>query len=138
MTVHDLPTLNAALNATAGVFLILGLIAIKSKNPTRHAQMMITALAVSVIFLCSYLYYHFNVRLVTRYQGQGILRPIYFFILFTHIPLAGVVAPVSLVAIWFAMRKKFETHKKITRWLWPVWMYVSVTGVLVYLMLYIF
>ncbi len=137
MTVHDLPAVNATLNATAGIFLILGFIAIKSGNSKRHAQMMIAAFTTSVIFLTCYLYYHFNVQMVTRYQGQGILRIIYFFILLTHIPLAALVAPGSLLALWFAAKKNFEAHKKVTRILWPVWMYVSVTGVLVYLMLYV-
>ena len=137
MTVHDLPLLNACLNAAAGVLLILGWMAIKSGNRKRHAAMMIAAFGVSILFLTSYLYYHFNVHLITRYHGQGILRPIYFFILITHIPLAGLVAPASLAAVWFATRKNFTRHKQITRILWPVWMYVSVTGVLIYLMLYV-
>ena len=138
MTVQDLPTVNATLNGVSAIFLTLGFIAIKSNRPKLHAKMMIAAFSASMLFLGCYLYYHFNVHLITRYPGRGILRPLYFFILFTHIPLAGLVAPASLTALWFAAKKNFERHKKITKWLWPVWMYVSVTGVLIYLMLYIF
>ena len=134
----SLPLLNATLNGTSGIFLILGFIAIKKGNQKRHATWMIAAFTTSILFLISYLYYHFTVRLVTHYPGKGIWRVVYFFILGTHTPLAGLVAPASLAAIWFAAKKKFETHKKITRWLWPVWLYVSVTGVVIYLMLYVF
>lgn len=137
MTVSDLPAVNASLNAISGILLTFGFIAIKSGNSKRHAKFMIAAFITSILFLSCYLYYHFNVRMVTHYQGQGILRPIYFFILLTHIPLAALVAPGSILAVWFAARKNFEAHKKVTRILWPVWMYVSVTGVLVYLMLYV-
>lgn len=138
MTAQDLPSVNAFLNSISALFLVLGFIAIKSGNRKRHARMMMCALATSLAFLISYLYYHFSVRLVTHYQGQGILRGIYFFVLGTHTPLAALVAPASLVAIWFAIRKQFEKHKRVTRWLWPVWLYVNVTGVLIYLMLYVF
>ncbi|MBI4397758.1 MAG: DUF420 domain-containing protein [Candidatus Omnitrophica bacterium] len=137
MTVRDLPALNAILNGISAVFLILGYIGIKQGRQAFHTKMMVAAFVTSLLFLTSYLYYHFNVHLVTRYQGQGLLRPIYFFILFTHIPLAALVAPASISAIVLAVRGRLEWHKRITRWLWPVWMYVSVTGVLIYVMLYV-
>ncbi len=137
MTVKDLPTLNAMLNGISAVFLLIGFICIKRGNKSLHGKMMMSAFVTSILFLASYLYYHFNVHMVTKYHGGGILRPIYFFILFTHIPLAAIVAPAALVAIWFALKKQFERHKKVTVWLWPVWMYVSVTGVIIYLMLYV-
>ncbi len=135
---HHIPTINALLNGVATCFLLAGWIFIRRGEQKRHMQAMIAALAVSALFLGFYLYYHFNVGAVTRYERQGILRPIYFFILFTHIPLAMLVVPGCLVAVWHAFRKNFEKHVKITRWLWPVWIYVSITGVLIYLMLYVF
>lgn len=138
MNVHDLPALNAGLNGLAGIFLFLGWRAIKRQNRTLHAKMMIGALISSTLFLCSYLTYHFLVSGVTRYQGPGILRWIYFCILSTHTPLAGIIVPFSLMALWHAYKQNFKKHVKITRWLLPVWMYVSVTGVLIYLMLYTF
>ncbi len=137
MTVTDLPVLNACLNACATLFLLLGWIAIRRKDQKRHAKMMICALIASTIFLTSYVYYHTHVAMVTQYTGQGFLRPIYFFILFTHIPLAILIVPFIVAAVWFAIRGQFERHKKITKPLFPVWMYVSVTGVLIYLMLYV-
>jgi putative membrane protein len=97
---------------------------------------MIAAMITSAVFLGCYLYYHAH-HLVTRYQGEGILRPIYFLILGTHVPLAIVVLPAAIAAVVQALRGRFDKHVRITRWLWPVWMYVSVTGVLVYLMLYV-
>ncbi len=138
MTAHDLPTLNAALNGLAGIFLFLGWRAIKSGNQERHKQMMISALVTSSAFLVSYITYHVLIHGLTHYQRQGIWRGIYFFILLTHTPLAVIVVPFSLMAIRYALRKDFKRHTGITKWLLPVWMYVSVTGVLVYLMLYIF
>ena len=138
MTAHDLPTLNATLNGVAGIFLFLGWRAIKSGNEIRHRQMMISALVTSSAFLVSYITYHILIHGVTRYQGQGIWRGIYFFILSTHTPLAVIVVPFSLMAIRYALRKDFKRHTGITKWLLPVWMYVSVTGVLIYVMLYIF
>lgn len=137
MTVKDLPTLNAILNGISALFLLIGYIGIKKGNRSLHAKMMMTAFVTSILFLACYLYYHFNVHMITKYQGEGILRPIYFLILFTHIPLAALIAPASLVAIWFALKKQFEKHKKVTVWLWPIWMYVSITGVIIYLMLYV-
>lgn len=99
---------------------------------------MIGALCASAIFLSSYLYYHFNVGAVTRYTGTGIGRAVYFFILFTHVPLATLIVPFVFLAVREAALGRFDRHTRITRWLWPVWLYVSVTGVLIYLMLYKF
>lgn len=138
MNVYDLPALNAGLNGLAGIFLFLGWRAIKRQNRALHAKMMIGALISSALFLCSYLTYHFLVHGVTQYQEQGFLRGMYFFILMTHTPLAGIIVPFSLMAVWHAYKQNFSKHVKITRWLLPVWMYVSVTGVLIYLMLYTF
>src|SRR3989338_6480482 len=118
------PHLNAALNATAGVLLFLGWRAIKSKNKSRHQTFMICALMTSGAFLVSYGIYHLTVRGVTHYTGEGIRRWIYFFILLTHTPLAALIVPLSLLAIWHAFRGDFIRHTRITRWLFPIWMYV--------------
>lgn len=132
------PTINASLNALAGIFLFMGWRAIKAENKQRHRIYMILAFGSSILFLISYVTYHALIHGVTRYQGRGILRPIYFFILLTHTPLAIVIVPFSVAAIVHASRKNFASHVRLTRWLWPTWMYVSVTGVVIYLMLYIF
>jgi len=124
------------MNGIAGCFLIAGWFAIKSKRQKLHTRLMIGALTASTIFMGSYLYYHFNVGVVTKYQGVGIDRIIYFTILFTHIPLATLILPFVFKAVWHAAHGDFEKHTKITRWLWPTWLYVSVTGVLIYVMLY--
>lgn len=137
MDLPVLPTINASLNGLAAVLLFLGWRAIKSGNRERHRALMIAALASSAAFLACYLYYHYTAVGLTRYQGQGILRYTYFLILLTHTPLAALMTPFILAAVWFAAKGQFAKHTRITRWLWPVWMYVSVTGVVIYLMLYI-
>ncbi len=138
MNVSFLPTVNACLNFTAFVFLMLGYFAIKKGDRKCHQQMMIGALIASTLFLVSYLTYHALHPGVTRYQKEGVLRVIYFFILGTHTPLATIIVPFCIAAVYQAIKGNFNAHKKITRWLWPVWIYVSLTGVLIYLMLYIF
>jgi len=138
MSVEDLPALNASLNAVAACFLFLGWRAIKWRGDRRlHLQWMVAALVTSSLFLASYLTYHYA-HGSTPYRGEGLARVVYFAILLTHIPLAGLVVPFSLVAVWHAYRERYDRHVRITKWLWPVWMYVSVTGVLIYLMLYVF
>ena len=134
---HILPTINACLNATAAIFLILGWKAIKQKKEVPHKNFMSAALGASILFLCFYLAYHLSGAGLTRYQGKGISRIIYFSILLTHTPLAIVIVPFSLMAVYHAVRKDFDSHTRITRWLFPVWVYVSVTGVLIYVMLYL-
>lgn len=137
MTIQDLPAVNASLNGVAACFLLAGWLAIRvGKREKLHRAMMVCALVCSALFLACYLYYHLNVGAVTRYEGEGILRAVYFLVLFTHIPLAGLMVPFILAAVWFALRGRFQTHRRIARWVWPVWMYVSVTGVVIYLMLY--
>lgn len=138
MTVGDLPTLNATLNGLAAIILFLGWRAIKAGKKEIHQRLMLLAFIVSSLFLASYLTYHVLVPGVTPYQKEGILRVIYFFILSTHTPLAAVIVPASLIALWHAAKGNFVQHTRITRWLLPVWMYVSITGVIIYLMLYIF
>jgi uncharacterized membrane protein YozB (DUF420 family) len=124
------------LNTLSTVFLTLGFIFIKQQKPIAHRNCMIAALITSAIFLACYLTYHFSVTAVTKFQGQGIVRPVYFIILITHIILAVVIVPLVLMTLSRALRKRFDRHKKIARWTWPLWMYVSVTGVIVYMMLY--
>jgi uncharacterized membrane protein YozB (DUF420 family) len=136
MTIHDLPAVNASLNALATVFLTVGYIFIKQQKKDAHRNCMIAAFLTSAIFLACYLTYHFSVKAVTKFQGQGIVRPIYFIILISHVILAVVIVPMILVTMSRALKERWEHHKKIARWTWPLWMYVSVTGVLVYLMLY--
>lgn len=132
-----LPTTNALLNAIAALFLIAGRMAIKSmKNPELHKRMMIAAFLCSVLFLGFYLYYHAQTGARTPYHGDGMMRVAYYAILITHIPLAGLMVPFIVAALYFAFKGQFERHVRIVRWLWPVWMYVSVTGVLIYMMLY--
>lgn len=139
MELSDLPTLNACLNASAGVLLFSGWRAIKQGKRDVHRKFMVAALICSALFLCSYVTYHvLKEGVVTRYTGEGILRFIYFAILLTHIPLAVIIVPFCIIAVYHAIKQNFAAHVKITKWLFPTWMYVSVTGVLIYFMLYVF
>jgi putative membrane protein len=138
MTVPLLPTINASLNFLAGAFLFAGWLAIKRGDRKLHQKLMICALISSAVFLACYVTYHAMMHgHVTRYQGTGMMRFIYFSILLTHTPLAMIIVPFSIMAVRHAIRGEFEKHTKITRWLMPVWMYVSVTGVLIYVILYL-
>lgn len=134
---NPLPTLNAALNLIALIFLLLGRRAVKRGDITGHWQLMSLALANSALFLGSYLYYHYQVGSVP-YEGAGWTRALYLLILIPHVILAALQVPFIVAAVWSALRRRFRLHVKIVRWVWPVWVYVSVTGILVYLMLYIF
>jgi putative membrane protein len=136
MTLHDLPAVNGTLNGLSAILLAAGYIFIKKKNKRAHRNCMISAFATSVIFLICYLTYHIFVHHVTRFQNPAWFRPIYLTILFTHTVLAVVIVPLVLVTLNRALKERFELHKKIARWTWPLWMYVSVTGVVVYLILY--
>ena len=136
MTVHDLPAVNASLNGLATVFLTLGYVFIKRGRRDAHRNCMIAAFTTSTVFLACYLTYHYSVKAVTKFQGQGVVRPIYFFILITHIILAVVIVPMILMTLYRAWKQRWEAHKKMSRVTWPLWMYVSVTGVIVYMMLY--
>ncbi|HMP73771.1 MAG TPA: DUF420 domain-containing protein [Kiritimatiellia bacterium] len=138
LTLSDLPTLNATLNGMATILLFQGWRAIRAGKPEVHKKYMVGAFVMSALFLTSYLIYHYNAPAMTIYEGQGVDRWIYYTILFTHIPLAIFVVPGCLAALYFAFTGKLDRHVKVVKWLWPVWMYVSVTGVLIYLMLYVF
>lgn len=135
MTLRDLPTLNAVLNATSAVFLLLGYWLIRSGRREAHRRAMLAALACSGAFLASYLLYHFQVGSV-RFQGQGPVRTLYFAILISHTVLAVVILPLVLVTVSRALRRRFDAHRRIARLTLPIWAYVSVTGVVVYWMLY--
>jgi uncharacterized membrane protein YozB (DUF420 family) len=130
-----LPTLNAALNATSAVLLATGYAFIRARRVNMHRACMLAAFAVSTVFLASYLYYHAQVG-TTSFQGRGWIRPVYFGILLSHTVLAAAVVPLVLVTLARALRGRFERHRAIARWTFPIWLYVSVTGVVVYLILY--
>jgi putative membrane protein len=135
------PHLNASLNALSGVFLVVGLYFIRTKQIARHRASMLTASIVSAIFLACYLTHH-AIRTYyfglgpTKFTGEGIARPVYFTILTSHTILAVVVTPFILLTLWRGLKGRYEQHKRIARLVYPVWLYVSVTGVIVYLMLY--
>jgi uncharacterized membrane protein YozB (DUF420 family) len=127
--------LNATLNGTSAVLLIAGYVAIRSGKVAVHKALMISAFVVSTAFLISYLAYHYRVGHVA-FQGQGWIRPVYFTLLLTHTVLAAVIVPMILVTLRRAWLERFDKHRVIARWTLPLWIYVSVTGVIVYLMVY--
>ncbi len=135
LDVRDLPALNAVLNSLAAVLLLVGYALIRQGRKTAHRNVMIAALVCSVLFLTSYLYYHYQVGSV-RFQGTGPARTLYFSVLLTHTILAAAVPFLAAVTVIHAWRKRWAKHTGIARWTLPIWLYVSVTGVLVYLMLY--
>ena len=135
IAITDLATVNAGLNATAAVLIGAGFYFIKQKNIAAHKACMIAAMVVSAVFLASYLIYHYNVGSV-RFTKQGWIRSVYFPLLLTHTILAGVVLPMVLRTFFLGWKARFTSHVRIAKWTFPVWMYVSVTGVIVYLMLY--
>lgn len=129
-----LPPLNASLNGLSAVLLLAGLYFIKTGNRSAHKRCMISALCVSILFLICYLTYHFQAG-TTRYTGTGWIRPVYFTILTTHTMLAVTVPPLAIVTLRRALRGSFDRHKAIARVTFPIWLYVSITGVVIYLML---
>jgi len=135
MTYSDLPALNAGLNAISAVFLATGYRYIRRKRMAAHRACMLAAFVFSTLFLASYVVYHARVGSV-GFQHHGWIRPVYFTILITHVTLAAVSLPLALITLSRALREKFDRHRKIARWTLPLWLYVSVTGVVVYLMLY--
>jgi uncharacterized membrane protein YozB (DUF420 family) len=131
----NLPAINATLNAASACLLVAGFVAIRSKRVGLHTLLMLGAMAVSTLFLVSYLIYHARVGSVP-FPGTGWIRPVYFTLLISHTVLAVVIVPLALRTLWLAMRRRFDRHVAIARWTLPLWLYVSVTGVLVYWMLY--
>ncbi len=129
------PPLNAALNATAAVLLAAGFGFIRAKRIAAHKACMLTAVAISAVFLASYLYYHYQAG-STPFQGQGFVRTLYFTILISHTILAIIIVPLVIITVTLALRGRIERHRRIARWTLPLWFYVSVTGVVIYWMLY--
>lgn len=142
MTFADLPAVNACLNGLSAIFLTAGYYFIRKQNKTAHRNCMVAAFITSVLFLICYITYHSYVAYVlhkgpTVFKEPQWFRPIYLTILLTHTVLAVVIVPMVLMTLNRALKQRFELHKKIARWTWPIWMYVSVTGVVIYWLLYI-
>ncbi len=137
LTIYSLAPLNAALNALSGIFLVTGFFMIRRGRVHAHQWCMQSAFVTSIVFLISYLYYHYNVGSVP-FTGEGWTRPVYFTLLISHTVLAALVPPLALITLYRAWKRQFQRHRRIARWTFPVWLYVSVTGVLVYLILYQF
>ncbi|HXN87276.1 MAG TPA: DUF420 domain-containing protein [Candidatus Binataceae bacterium] len=134
-SIYSLAPLNAILNTSAAVLLLAGFYFIKKKRIRAHRACMISAVCVSAAFLTSYLIFHYEVGDIL-FTGQGWVRPLYFLILIPHVTLAIVIVPLALTTLYFGLRGRFASHRRIARWTWPLWMFVSVSGVVVYLMLY--
>lgn len=132
-----LPHVNASLNTLSTILLVSGYLAIRRQNQARHAALMVTSFAISVLFLTSYLIYHSHAG-HRVYEGEGLVRMFYFVVLISHVVLAAVVPVLALITMYLALRSRFERHRRVARWTFPIWLYVSVTGVVVYLMLYVF
>lgn len=135
MSVEDLPAVNASLNALSGLLLIVGYVLIRARRIEQHRKVMLAAFATSALFLVCYVVYHAQVGSV-RFTRQGYVRPVYFTVLITHVVLAAAVLPLALVTLSRGLRSRFDAHRRIARWTLPIWLYVSFTGVLVYVMLY--
>ena len=131
----DFPALDAVLNAASAVLMTLGFLFIRRKNILAHKICMLSAVSTSTLFLVCYLWYHAH-HGVTRFAGEGAVRGFYFALLGSHTVLAAAIVPLVLMTLYRALRRRFELHKRIARWTLPVWLYVSVTGVVVYWMLY--
>lgn len=135
ITISDLPTVNATLNTISAVLLTTGFFMIRQRKTGAHRNCMIAAFVVSGLFLTSYLIYHYHAG-STPFEGSGWIRTIYFAVLIPHIILAALILPLALITLYFALRKQFTKHRRIARWTLPIWLYVSVTGIIVYWMLY--
>jgi len=135
LTVHDLPAVNASLNALSGVLLLVGFLLVRSGRIAAHRRVMLAAFVTSSLFLICYVVYHAQVGSV-RFTRQGFVRPLYFTILITHVTLAAAVLPLAILTLSRGLKARYAPHRRIARWTLPIWMYVSVTGVLVYVLLY--
>jgi len=136
VSVSDLPAVNATLNGLSALLLGGGYYFIRQGRREAHRNCMVAAFGTSTLFLACYLTYHFTVRAITHFRDPSWFRPIYIVLLISHTVLAVVIVPLILTTLWRAMRGRFDAHKRLARWTWPLWMYVSVTGVLIYLLLY--
>jgi len=130
-----LPTLNAVLNTTSALLLTVGHHYIKGGSQQAHKRCMISAFIISILFLISYLTYHYH-HGTTRFTGEGWIRPVYFIILFSHTILATAIVPFSIITLRRGLKNDISKHKKIARWTYPIWLYVSISGVIIYVMLY--
>ncbi len=130
----QLPLANAIFNSTSAIFLIFGYVNIRRRNPVVHKRFMLAATASSALFLLSYITYHYF-HGDTKFPGEGWVRPVYFSILISHIGLSMVALPMIFATLWYSLTSQFQFHRRIARWTFPVWLYISVTGVLVYLIL---
>ena len=138
MEISDIPALNACLNALATVLIVAGLISIKKGNEKAHRGLMISALVVSALFLIGYVGHKIAVKGVnTPFSGEGFIRYVYYPMLVTHILLAMAIVPLVLRVVFLAIKDRRAAHKRLARWTYPIWLYVSVTGVLVYFFLYV-
>jgi len=135
ISVTDLPALNATLNGIAAIFLTIGYVCIRTRRIAQHRACMIAAFSTSTLFLISYVIYHANIG-SRPFTGQGVIRVVYYTILITHVILAAAIVPMVLMTMSRGLRSQFARHKAIARWTLPLWLYVSVTGVIVYVMLY--
>ncbi len=135
MTVHALPAINASLNAISGVLLLIGYALMRARRIDLHRRVMIAAFATSSLFLVCYLIYHAQVGSV-RFTREGFVRPVYFTVLITHVTLAAAVLPLAIITLTRGLKGRYPRHRAIARWTFPIWLYVSVTGVLVYVLLY--
>jgi uncharacterized membrane protein YozB (DUF420 family) len=135
LTVYDLPAVNATLNAIAAVLLGTGYVLIRARRVDLHRRFMLAAFATSALFLVSYLIYHAQVGSVA-FTRQGFVRPVYFSILITHVVLAAAILPLAVITLSRGLSAKYQQHRAIARWTLPIWLYVSVSGVLVYVLLY--
>src|SRR5947209_16000182 len=135
LSIHDLPAVNATLNAISGVLLVIAYALIRARRIEQHRAVMIAAFSTSSLFLVCYIIYHAQVGSVP-FTRRGFVRPLYFTILITHVTLAAAVLPLAIVTLSRGLARRFPQHRRIARWTWPIWMYVSVTGVLVYVLLY--
>ena len=135
IAISDLPTVNATLNTISAVLLTIGFLMIRRRKIIAHRNCMIAAFVVSGLFLTSYLIYHYHAG-STPFEGSGWIRTIYFAVLIPHIILAALILPLALITLYLALRKQFTKHRRIARWTLPIWLYVSVTGIIVYWMLY--
>jgi uncharacterized membrane protein YozB (DUF420 family) len=135
VTIHTLPAINASLNALSGVLLVIGYALMRARRIELHRRVMIAAFITSSLFLVCYVIYHAQVGSV-RFTREGFVRPLYFTILITHVTLAATVLPLAIITLTRGLKGRYPRHRAIARWTFPIWLYVSVTGVLVYVLLY--
>jgi uncharacterized membrane protein YozB (DUF420 family) len=135
LSIHALPAVNASLNAISGVLLLVAYGFIRARKIEQHRKVMIAAFTASSLFLVCYIVYHAQVGSV-RFTRQGFVRPVYFTILITHVTLAAAVLPLAIITLSRGLKARYAQHRRIARWTFPIWLYVSVTGVLVYILLY--